>query len=64
MKALYNSVSIPRAGVGSVHLSPQGNSMTTATADTRFLRRVLVFLIAATLASGAIMAYAATGLIH
>lgn len=37
--------------------------MSTATADTRFLRRVLVFLIVATLASGAMMAYAAAGLI-
>jgi len=36
--------------------------MSTVTADARFLRRVLAFLIAATLASGAVMAYAAAQL--
>lgn len=36
--------------------------MSTVTADARFLRRVLGFLIAATLASGAVMAYAAAHL--
>jgi hypothetical protein len=37
-------------------------STTTPAADTRFLRRVLVFLVAATLASGAMMAYAAASM--
>jgi hypothetical protein len=36
--------------------------MSTVTADARFLRRVLAFLIVATLASGAVMAYAAASL--
>jgi hypothetical protein len=37
-------------------------STTTPAADTRFLRRVLVFLVVATLASGAMMAYAAASM--
>jgi len=39
-------------------------STTTAeTADIRFLRRVLAILVAATLASGAMMAAAASGML-
>ena len=37
-------------------------STTTPAADTRFLRRVLLFLVVATLASGAMMAYAAASM--
>ncbi len=37
-------------------------STTTPAADTHFLRRVLVFLVVATLASGAMMAYAAASM--
>ena len=36
---------------------------TTTTADARFLRIALALLIAATVASGAMLAYAATGMV-
>jgi hypothetical protein len=38
-------------------------SSTTTTADARFLRVALALLIAATVASGAMLAYAATSMV-
>jgi len=50
-------------GAGSSFLSiGELMSTTTSAADKRFLRRVLVFLVVATLASGAMMAYAAASM--
>ena len=47
---------------GSSRVEGDFTVMSTVTADARYLRRVLAFLIVATLASGAVMAYAAASL--
>ena len=52
-----------RDEAGSCFLSIGGYMSTTSpVADRRFLRRVLVALVVATLASGAMMAYAAASM--